>query len=284
MVTLACLLAGTSLQAQQAPPAPCASAEHRQFDFWLGDWQVLGQGGKIAGTNRITRAYDGCVLREQYDTGRGYSGASFNIYDAGRKRWHQTWVDTSGTLLQLDGGLVDGRMVLEGTTVDGKGDSIRHRITWTPNPDGTVRQLWESTNAAGEWGVAFDGRYVKSRSATGSDCGEATTTYDMVQCGQRELAQQDELLQQYLAAARAHLDRGAPQAVAALDAAQAAWQEFREKQCQAVATRWQGGSISGPMTLECRIGLTRQRTHQLWADYLTYPDSTPPVLPEPGKP
>jgi hypothetical protein len=158
-------LVSASLQAQDAPATPCAAAEHRQFDFWLGDWEVLGAGGKVAGTNRITRDYDGCVLREQYDTGRGYRGSSFNVYDAGRRQWHQTWVDTTGTLLLLDGGLVDGRMVLEGTTLDARGASIRHRITWTPNPDGTVRQFWESTNAAGEWGVAFDGQYVRTKPA-----------------------------------------------------------------------------------------------------------------------
>jgi hypothetical protein len=158
-----------STQAQNAPPAPCASIEYRQFDFWLGDWEVYGANGKLAGTNRITRAYDGCVLREQYETARGYSGASLNIYDAGRKKWHQTWVDTAGTLLQLDGGLVEGKMVLEGATVDAKGSSTRHRITWTPNPDGSVRQFWESTNAAGEWGVAFDGRYVRKASLAAPD-------------------------------------------------------------------------------------------------------------------
>ena len=29
----------TAAAIQAAPPA-CSSAEHRQFDFWVGDWQV----------------------------------------------------------------------------------------------------------------------------------------------------------------------------------------------------------------------------------------------------
>lgn len=159
LLPLLALLAAPTL-AQSPPPSPCSSPEHRQFDFWLGEWEVRGPAGKVAGTNRITREFGGCVLHEQYDTGRGYSGSSFNIYDAGRGRWHQTWVDSSGLLLQLDGGLVDGRMVMEGETVGRDGARTRHRITWTPNPDGTVRQLWESTNAAGEWQVIFDGKYT----------------------------------------------------------------------------------------------------------------------------
>jgi hypothetical protein len=154
------LVSATAL-AQPAAPVPCASAEHRQFDFWIGEWEVRGPAGRLAGTNRISRAYGGCVLIEQYDTARGYSGSSFNIYDAGRRKWHQTWVDTSGMLLKLDGSLIDGRMVLEGETTGINGALTKHRITWTPNPDGSVRQFWESTNASGDWTVTFDGRYTK---------------------------------------------------------------------------------------------------------------------------
>jgi hypothetical protein len=64
-------------------------------------------------------------------------------------------------LLLLDGGLRDGRMVLEGETPGAGGAVTRHRITWTPNPDGSVRQYWESAGADGEWKVAFDGRYTR---------------------------------------------------------------------------------------------------------------------------
>jgi hypothetical protein len=52
-------------------------------------------------------------------------------------------------------------MVLQGDAVGASGAKTRHRITWTPNADGTVRQLWESTNEAGAWTVAFDGTYMR---------------------------------------------------------------------------------------------------------------------------
>jgi hypothetical protein len=36
------------------------------------------------------------------------------------------------------------------------------RLTFFNNPDGTVRQLWESSNDEGKtWQVAFDGLYRK---------------------------------------------------------------------------------------------------------------------------
>ena len=149
----------------QDDSASCTALEYRQFDFWLGDWEVRRPDGRLAGTNRVTSEFGGCVLQEHYDTERGYSGSSFNIYDAGRKRWHQTWVDTSGLLLELDGGLVDGSMILEGETVGPYGVVTRHRITWTPNADGSVRQLWESREGSDEWTVTFDGLYTRSRVA-----------------------------------------------------------------------------------------------------------------------
>jgi hypothetical protein len=141
--------------------APCESDAHRQFDFWLGEWNVHTPDGKLAGVNRIEREYDGCVLHERYATERGYKGESLNSYDPGRKVWHQTWVDNQGTLLLLEGGLQGQSMVLQGRTTQ-PGDKVtKHRITWTPNPDGSVRQYWESADSKGGWKPVFDGKYTR---------------------------------------------------------------------------------------------------------------------------
>lgn len=163
-VTAALAALGAAGSAAPAWAAPaCEAPAYRAFDFWLGDWQVRTPDGKLAGTNRITREYDGCVLHEHYATARGYSGESLNTYDAARKVWHQTWVDNTGTLLVLEGGLRDGEMVLEGQTHASDGQVTRHRITWTPRPDGSVRQHWQSADAAGHWTTAFDGLYTRER-------------------------------------------------------------------------------------------------------------------------
>jgi hypothetical protein len=38
------------------------------------------------------------------------------------------------------------------------------KITWTPNSDGSVRQLWESSTDHGKtWNIAFDGLYKKAK-------------------------------------------------------------------------------------------------------------------------
>ena len=142
-----------------AQQKPCTDAAYRQFDFWLGKWEVLKSDGTVAGSNRIEKEYGGCVLHERYVTPKGYTGESLNTYDPSRKVWHQTWVDNTGLLLLLEGQFNGKSMILEGATVDAAGKTTKHRITWTPNADRSVRQLWESTNAKGAWTVAFDGLY-----------------------------------------------------------------------------------------------------------------------------
>jgi hypothetical protein len=142
-------------------PAVCSSPEHQAFDFWLGEWNVHAANGKLAGTNSITKELGGCVLHERYVTGRGYRGESFNVYDPHRRVWHQTWVDSGGLLLLLEGRIREGKMVLEGQTTGADEKVTKHRITWTPGPDGSVRQLWESAQPGGAWAVAFDGKYTR---------------------------------------------------------------------------------------------------------------------------
>lgn len=95
-------------------PAPCGSAAHRAFDFLIGERQVHGANGMLAGSNSVTSAHGGCVLRASYRMPGNYSGESINIYDSSRKVWHQTWADSSGLLLMPEGGVVDGKMVLDG--------------------------------------------------------------------------------------------------------------------------------------------------------------------------
>lgn len=143
--------------AQPAPPAPCADPAHRQFDFWIGEWTVTLPNGTAAGQNRIESVDRGCVLQEHWISTGGFSGRSLNTYDASRKVWHQTWVDASGTLLLLEGGMRNGKMVLEGEQ-----GGARNRITWSPQTDGSVRQVWESSPDGKTWTPAFDGLYRKT--------------------------------------------------------------------------------------------------------------------------
>lgn len=143
--------------AQEAKVSPCATPAHRQFDFWLGEWEVSDPSGKPVGRNEITSLHDGCVVFESWRGAGGVTGMSLNVYDADRRKWKQTWVDSTGGVLELEGVFADGRMVLAKAT----GKSI-NRVTWQALPEDRVRQHWEASEDGGvTWRTVFDGYYKK---------------------------------------------------------------------------------------------------------------------------
>ena len=147
-------------QSYAADPA-CEDARYQDFDFWLGHWDVKTPDGQFAGVNLIEKQYDGCVVTERYANASGPYGTSVNSYDKTTGKWHQTWVDRSGLRLPLEGGLVDGVMVLTGNTSGQSGD-LNHKISWTPEENGSVIQHWQVRKAdETQWQTLFKGIYTK---------------------------------------------------------------------------------------------------------------------------
>ena len=157
-------------RAQTAPPpappqSPCKSRpEYRQFDFWVGEWDVRNPQGQQAGTNSVQLILGDCVVFENWTGARGGQGKSFNVYNAAKGKWQQTWVDNSGAVLELTGEYKDDQMRLAGETKGRDGKVTLERLTFTKLGDGGVRQLWEqSTDGGKTWTVAFDGTYARRK-------------------------------------------------------------------------------------------------------------------------
>jgi hypothetical protein len=148
-------------------PTACEEPERRQFDFLVGEWEVHDPSGTLVGRNTISPLFDGCALREEWRGESGHRGTSLNAWSPQRRAWRQTWVDASGLVLDLEGGLRDGAMILEGeAALPGERDRPRrNRITWSVvdgDPD-RVRQHWEAAGDDGSWQTVFDGRYTRAR-------------------------------------------------------------------------------------------------------------------------
>ncbi|MDC7997808.1 hypothetical protein [Gilvibacter sediminis] len=142
----------------------CCNADHRAFDFWVGEWRVTNPDGTYAGTNIITKEEDDCVLREQWTSATpGYTGTSMNYYDIVLKQWVQLWVDNQGQSLYMRGNLIDGAMVLQSEAVAGLDGTTRyHKVSWTPLSESKVRQHWETSTDGTTWVTVFDGLYAKN--------------------------------------------------------------------------------------------------------------------------
>jgi hypothetical protein len=143
----------------------CSDPARRDFDFWIGNWEVRNPAGEVVGHNRIRRTVNGCGLREEWRGRRGLRGTSLNSWSAERGVWHQIWIDSAGSLLLLEGGMRDGTMVLEGNTIDPEkpGVIIHSRISWSVvggDPD-RVRQHWQTSSDGRSWETVFDGHYVR---------------------------------------------------------------------------------------------------------------------------
>ncbi|MCK8085383.1 lysozyme inhibitor LprI family protein [Vibrio sp. 1CM8B] len=112
------------------------------------------------------------------------------------------------------------------------------------------------------------------------DCENAMNTIEINQCAAIELESAQAELDKYLAASFEH-NAYDGELVASIKKAQESWQAYMMAHCDSVYTQWRDGSIRGVMALSCKTTLTKQRTHEVWENFLTYMDSTPPVLPEP---
>jgi hypothetical protein len=152
----------SSPAATAAPSTPSTPPEARQFDFWVGEWEVYGPNGNKIGTNRVELVAGGYALLENWTDTRGGSGKSLNSYKRRTKQWQQYWIGSGGQTVEYKGGLVDGRMVMWADAADAQGRPFLTRGIWTPNADGTVTQVFETSNDQGlTWTNAFTGLYKK---------------------------------------------------------------------------------------------------------------------------
>jgi ketosteroid isomerase-like protein len=123
---------------------PCCTEARTQFDFWVGEWIVRDTLGNKLGENQIAKIEGGCILTEHWVGAQGGTGSSYNYYDTSDSSWNQLWIDNSGSILKLKGNKESGSMILKSELQ--KGSKVAwyyNQITWTPNEDGTVSQLWQ---------------------------------------------------------------------------------------------------------------------------------------------
>ena len=153
--------------AQTQPPKGCDSPEARQFDFWVGDWDLTyDDAGKVGKShNHIARILDGCALLEEFrgPPGTPLEGRSLSTFDRLTHRWKQTWTDNTAAWLDFAGGFADGRMVLSREAgKDGK--HFLQRMVWEEIRRDSLEWLWQRSDDGGRtWKTQWQIHYKRSR-------------------------------------------------------------------------------------------------------------------------
>ncbi len=132
----------------------CTRGPHRQFDFWLGHYDLVNPDGSAVGTDAIEREVGGCLITEEFAGTGGIRGRSLNAYDRPTGQWLQTFISELATNFRLNGGIVGDQMVMTGPRLfplpDGSFFPFVERITWTPLMGDVVNQLFEASFDGGE--------------------------------------------------------------------------------------------------------------------------------------
>lgn len=147
--------------------APCDDSEFRQFDFWLGDWDVASAGdGVRRGSSHISKEMNGCVVWENWTSvGSPYFGKSYNTWNSNLKRWEQYWVDTAGGVMFFHGKLKENVMDYwtDEVAQSGGGTLVRHLQFFSLARD-KVRQFSQGSSDGGKtWHTEYDLIYTRTQ-------------------------------------------------------------------------------------------------------------------------
>ena len=147
---------------------PCKGDAHkRQFDFWVGEWDVYVTGtNNLAGHSLIQKASGDCMILENW-TSLGpvpHNGKSMNYVNPQTKKWEQLWIGSGGGGVPTrfyNGEYRDSVMQFVFEVNNAQGKQIGRFRFFNQGPD-QVRQ-WSETSADGgkTWTTNYDFTYKR---------------------------------------------------------------------------------------------------------------------------
>jgi len=152
-----------SAQASSTAAKPCGAPEYRQLDFWVGEWRVFqASDNSPVGSSKIEIVMEQCGIKESFDAPQAgaadYVGTSYSSYDRKDGKWHQMYIDNSGSVGLYTGGPDANDMTF---TCPAKAGATQKMI-YRRQADGSVRQIGTlSTDGGKTWQAGYD--YVYRR-------------------------------------------------------------------------------------------------------------------------
>ena len=157
------LSANTYAQASTTAAKPCGGPEYRQMDFWVGEWKVSqASDDSPVGSSKIEIVMEDCGIKESFDAPQkgaaDYIGTSYSSWDRKDGKWHQLYIDNSGSVGLYTGGPDGNDMTF---TCPAKGGATQ-KMVYRRQADGSVRQIGTlSTDGGKTWQAGYD--YVYRR-------------------------------------------------------------------------------------------------------------------------
>lgn len=146
---------------------PCsADAKSKEFDFWVGEWDVYQNGTNVlVGYSRVEKISGECALLENWTALAGTgTGKSLNYYDAVANSWEQDWIgSTGGPQRYVNGVYKDSAMRFTYENVTNGKKTTGNFIFYNLGPD-KVRQYQDSSDDGGKtFTVMYDFLYVRKK-------------------------------------------------------------------------------------------------------------------------
>ena len=150
----------------EADTSNCEASEARQLDFWVGEWKLTWEKGRLfeagEGTNVVRPVLGGCAILETFRYPEGaYYGSSVSTYNPNAGHWQQTWVDNYGGYLDFTGGpQADGSTILS-REFEHEGQTIAQRMVFHNITEDSLDWNWERSMDGGRtwetlWAIHYD--------------------------------------------------------------------------------------------------------------------------------
>ena len=137
--------------------------EYPEFDFWLGEWDVVTDSRNPDGASSVQLLLDQHVLLENRTDGG--TGKSFNDFDTRTRKWIQDWVDSQSSCVPFEGGAEDdGVMHYYADDSDAQGKPIKLHMQFFNLDQDHVRQVCQQSSDGGKtWQMQYDFLYVRKK-------------------------------------------------------------------------------------------------------------------------
>jgi hypothetical protein len=152
---------------------PCLTQQNlRQFDFWVGEWDVYPNGANVlVGKSKIEVASGGCMVLENWTAvgGPPNVGKSMNYVNPATGKWEQLWIGSGGITVNnpqkfVNGEYKDGAMRFDFEQVNPQGQKQIGRFIFFNEGPNQVRQFNEVSNDGGKtWTTVYDFVYKRTK-------------------------------------------------------------------------------------------------------------------------